>query len=243
MNINNFDVCCEHRLCNSLVGYWKMEEASTMLNSLSGGVSLTTSGSINAQQTGKSNYGVTFSDVYNGILTCDGTVYGGKYIYDAFTISFWAKLDILPSVAGHSSHILYLVSSQGSGNAPVGLYISGTDNRLYFSLTTLSNINDYTYSSILSDITNFNHYCVVCNGIGGSIKIYINGEDDTARADTLTSYLRQLDSTIRIGNTNTGLGVSFNGTIDELSIYRRALSIDEITELYNSGTGKFYPFI
>ena len=35
---------------------------------------------------------------------------------------------------------------------------------------------------------------------------------------------------------------SFNGKIDEFGIWNRVLTATEITELYNAGTGKFYPY-
>lgn len=38
------------------------------------------------------------------------------------------------------------------------------------------------------------------------------------------------------------VGVGATGSLDELAIWDRVLSADEITELYNSGSGTFYPF-
>jgi hypothetical protein len=35
---------------------------------------------------------------------------------------------------------------------------------------------------------------------------------------------------------------SFNGKIDEFGIWNRVLTATEVTELYNAGTGKFYPY-
>ena len=34
----------------------------------------------------------------------------------------------------------------------------------------------------------------------------------------------------------------FNGNIDETNIWSKELTATEITELYNAGTGKFYPY-
>jgi hypothetical protein len=37
-------------------------------------------------------------------------------------------------------------------------------------------------------------------------------------------------------------GGSFNGSIDEVGIWSRALTSSEVTSLYNSGSGRQYPF-
>jgi hypothetical protein len=36
---------------------------------------------------------------------------------------------------------------------------------------------------------------------------------------------------------------AFNGSkVDELNIWNKELTATEVTELYNAGTGKFYPY-
>ena len=44
-----------------------------------------------------------------------------------------------------------------------------------------------------------------------------------------------------IGSPYGGSTESFHGIIDELAVYNRALSSEEVSILYNSGTGLSYP--
>ena len=34
----------------------------------------------------------------------------------------------------------------------------------------------------------------------------------------------------------------FNGNIDEVNLWNKELTATDVTELYNAGTGKFYPY-
>ena len=83
------------------------------------------------------------------------------------------------------------------------------------------------------------------------LKLYINGIRETligAASFTNSSSITPYDNyaNFRIGAfndaSNNGLVSNFNGTIDLLSIWDRPLTQSEITQLYNSGNGKQYPF-
>ena len=94
-----------------------------------------------------------------------------------------------------------------------------------------------------ADVVNFMNVIVSCAGVGQPLKIYINGVDDTQRADTLTSYLRVCNSEVRIGNSDTGQGGNFAGIIDEFCFWRRGLTATEIVQLSSGNANSFYPFI
>ncbi len=70
----------------------------------------------------------------------------------------------------------------------------------------------------------------------GAIKLYINGQFDisgTGNTNSLTA-----PSNIWISNNGGGLGNYFNGYMDDVRIYNRALSTQEVQELYNIGAAK-----
>ena len=229
-----------HSLCAGLVGYWKLEEASILLNSFSS-ESMFIEGTVTTQYAAKSNLGVRFAST--GTIQLPGTVYGGNYIYDKFTISFWMKIDTLASTLAHDSYICYFISTEGSGSAPIVIYLESTNDKLTFSTYTMLGVNDYTYSTAITDVVNFMNVIVSCAGVGQPLKIYINGVDDTQRADTLTSYLRVCNSEVRIGNSDTGQGGNFAGIIDEFCFWRRGLTATEIVQLSSGNANSFYPFI
>jgi hypothetical protein len=102
-------------------------------------------------------------------------------------------------------------------------------------------------SAVFSDGV-WTHAAFVTDGVSGVL--YVDG---VAIAQTFTvttdktgwiSDLTGIDN-VRIGdrNSNTaGETTFFSGEIDEVALFDTALSAAQITELYNSGTGKTYPF-
>jgi hypothetical protein len=85
------------------------------------------------------------------------------------------------------------------------------------------------------------------------MKIYINGNLETVTNSGLTNNLTSYSavnyntsSPFRLGSYTAADNVtplpSWNGLIDEVGIWNKALTTTEITELYASGSGKFYPY-
>jgi hypothetical protein len=82
----------------------------------------------------------------------------------------------------------------------------------------------------------WNHVLVSYNG-AGAVSFYINGVFDSTKS---ASFVNSVSSNIiRIGAYQGGL-LYFNGVIDELGVWSRALTATEVTELYNAGAGKQY---
>ena len=87
----------------------------------------------------------------------------------------------------------------------------------------------------------FVHFAGTLDDATGQMRFYINGSLVNQTVTTIRPY-RDLDPTmnprIAIGNlAHSNLSRdSFNGIIDELSVYNRALSTTEIQAIYNAGT-------
>ncbi len=92
------------------------------------------------------------------------------------------------------------------------------------------------------------HIALVQNGI--EAVLYVNGiavDQSFSTSNDKTQWVNDLSNldNARIGSFSyNGLGEAahFNGLIDEVDIVNRAYIQDEITELYNGGSGKTYPF-
>lgn len=78
----------------------------------------------------------------------------------------------------------------------------------------------------------------------GTVIIYINGVARTSEVSrgSVPAVLYNGDAPVRIGQGGTGQDNPFDGTIDEVGIWNRVLDTDEITALYNGGSGLAYPF-
>ena len=79
---------------------------------------------------------------------------------------------------------------------------------------------------------------------GTNLKLYINGSQegsDTAFPYSI-GYESGIYSKFQIGARGEDPTAFFKGGIDEVGVWNRALTTTEITELYNAGSGKTYPF-
>lgn len=74
---------------------------------------------------------------------------------------------------------------------------------------------------------------------GTNAHIFIDGVDGGAVSQTVTPTTNT--SSFKIGNASIGT-YNFTGTIDEVGVWSRALTGSDVTSLYNSGSGKTYPF-
>lgn len=73
-------------------------------------------------------------------------------------------------------------------------------------------------------------YCVVATYDGTTAKLYVNCELKVSRAQTITSFTNSFD--VFLGRLNSAaFPYWFNGDMDEVRIYDRALNIDEVNVL------------
>ena len=112
-----------------------------------------------------------------------------------------------------------------NGNSP-GNALSFTSDGVHYSASSLNSIklNEWSFVCVSRNVKGTPVYYInsVLSPLG------INGGGSPAAAITNTI----------IGGRQTASDRSFNGTIDEVMIYNRELSFQEITNLYNSGNGK-----
>ncbi len=136
----------------------------------------------------------------------------------SFTMGAWVKANVLPgSIA---------VLAGMPGGYQLDLL---SDGGIYFG-----NSGAMVYSN--TKISSGSFYHVAASFDAGNVKIYINGIPD--QVGTSTNRLGT-DWTFQIG----GFGVYdgpptgfFQGVIDELEVYDRALTADEISAIYNAGS-------
>jgi len=91
---------------------------------------------------------------------------------------------------------------------------------------------------------NTDYYLAVVVGSDEIAVLYVNGVVDTnSKSDAYTFTHRDVDVSIGARwETDPTTAFQHDGQIDEVSIWGRALSADEIIFLYNNGNGVSYPF-
>src|SRR3989338_2534619 len=127
---------------------------------------------------------------------------------------------------------LWTTGSTGNFNFGVGDYGLANDNRLSFTANP-----DDTWPNVLSTGTiNLNGWQHIAFTYDGSnVRFYFNGTLDSSPVFS-TSLLTTAGQRFVLGNVNlTNTDNNFQGYLDDVRVYNRALSGDEIKRLYKIG--------
>jgi hypothetical protein len=176
--------------------------------------------------TGTPNGGVGFDTEYKS-FTFDGTddyirgtISGvtGDYIHSA---SLWIKL------ADADDIIFEISGATRAANSIIGLYVDADGTLAYYFYN-----NDARYNTNLQ-IGQWYHVGLTYHG-GGERRVYVNGVQATFKTSygTLTNSLTLAGGTLTIGNQIDLVGNYFKGSIANFRLFNRALTGDEIWQLY-----------
>lgn len=147
-----------------------------------------------------------------------------------YTISMWvynaAGSDLYPTLLNRAAQV--------TNNGFFWIYTNGTNEAdLNFQYADGTNFITNTFSGALGTNT-WQHVMFTFDNTSKSLKLYINGNQfSTTR--TLTGSLSVDDGTLYLGTyTGTATNYSFQGRLDDVRIYARALTSGEATDLYQS---------
>ncbi len=217
-------------LSNGLVGYWKMDE-STWTIDCTAAAALDSSGNSNnarACVTGTGPAAGSPAKFGNGVLLDNSDDYlsapdsSSLDITGAITIAVWVK----PTTAQDSDWDTIVDKSYATA------YFFGTGNGsgrdLSFWVANTAGINT---AEVLTDGV-WQHAVVTYNG--QTATIYLNGTSvgSAAFSMAIQTNIRALGIGARYNGGNL-----FNGSLDELRIYNRALSATEVQNLYKWAPG------
>ncbi|MEN9323808.1 MAG: hypothetical protein RL699_1588 [Bacteroidota bacterium] len=213
---------------NGLVAYWPFDgnandESGNGNNGTVNGATLTTDRNGNANSAysfdGQSYIRVTHNQNFNfGI---------GNY-----TLSVWANKN--------GNNFLNALLTKATPHPATGWTFGFVNNDIRF-LAGVQNSNFLSNGSVTYGPINngeWNNYIAVFNPTSNSIKIYINGQ--VVVSDVVSTGLINCDNIFDlmfgVGNPNGAPSGPefFNGFIDDIGIWNRALTQQEITNLYNS---------
>lgn len=175
---------------------------------------------------GKINSALDFDGTNDYVVTPDDD---GLEVGDSanFTLSGWFNRDTFAA-----DHTL-LAKSDGQSAAESGylVFIDDTTDRLVFKAS--DGTDQYTLESTSTfTSTGWNHYTLVWNDASGAT-LYING---TAEAGTATGTFANVGSLANsedlYAGTESDQGNPFDGKLDEIRGYGRALSSSEVSALY-----------
>ena len=216
---------------DGLVGYWKFDEGS-------GGTAFDSSGNGNDGSLVNMDDSDWVGGKYGNALEFDGVddyVDAGDYAGNVIsTLSGPISVSLWFSWLG--GPVDYIISSGGQTEAAIGFACSFQlgDN---FRCSGHNGSIIYRLSNILPDLVYGKWYHLNLIYDSTTFSVYINGEfvkstigSDSSRTDGCTE--------LHIGKPNDINAYYFNGSIDEVAIYNRALSTGEIAALYSQSAGQ-----
>ncbi len=197
----------------------------------------------NVSALGEDDSHVTDVSMYGNNATCSGSscpawtpdgVYGGAYVFDGvddqfnannlddnqLTVSTWIKLNST-SRPGYQGLI-------ASGNCNGWSFFIWPDNTLVFSHTCVNTI------ASTGTITDTDWHQVVMSYNGSTATFYIDG--NPAGSQSYNDTFNSSGGQYLIG---AGVGSYFQGSMDELRVYNRSLSAQEVMQLYESNLDKY----
>jgi hypothetical protein len=110
------------------------------------------------------------------------------------------------------------------------LRISGTRVKLYLGNTDGSSAPEYQSSSTLSNNVWY-HVVTTFSSADNEVKIYINGSLDSTHSKT--DLISSNNEELRIG-TGYNLLNYFDGDMDEVAIWNKALELEDVQTIYNA---------
>lgn len=215
---------------NGLVGYWGFngnanDQTPNGNNGTVNGATLTT------DRFGNSNSAYNFDGSNNHILVSDNSTLSG---FSDITISLWVNISQFPSASNPFSGLV--TKWYGSGNCGgmtdnYACYLR-TNNQFVAGTNQYRNYPDMLQSPSNLSTSNWYHLVMVHNSTTGG-SIYINGS--LVSTYNTSGALCSSTNPLYFGCDN-GLGAItrfFNGKLDDIGIWNRALTQQEITNMYN----------
>ncbi|PKP22113.1 MAG: hypothetical protein CVU05_05270 [Bacteroidetes bacterium HGW-Bacteroidetes-21] len=176
-------------------------------------------------------------------LNCFSDLSSGNKI----TITMWVRWsDKSAAGVGDWANLVTLADSTGSGdNGVFWVQHNQTNTKFEFAINTTS--RDYIQSSVTPLNNVWYHLALVYDGnlASNNMKLYVNGVQDASR--NKTGNIRSFPSQTRLNFgrwPNPGNSYRrFNGKMDEVSVWKKALSATEIQNIMNNAesvTGSAY---
>lgn len=219
-------------LDDGLTAYWKLDEASgTRVDSGANGQDLTDNNSTGSA-TGKINLGGDFEFASLNYLSHADSATLSLGADTDFTFSCWVNLESKPAFSGG-----IICKNGDAGDAAEYLLRWDAGDSFIFAVGTGS-ANQLVAASTLGAPSLATWYFIVCwhDSTANTVNIQVN--NGTADNAAWSGGTVDGGNEYRIGAYSFNPGFAFDGIIDEVGFWKRVLTADERTELYNAGAGK-----
>lgn len=218
-------------LTDSLVSYWKLDEASGSRADSHGSNTLTDNNTV-LSATGKINSAADFEATNTEYLSCADNASLSTGDID-FTLTCWVNAESLATYP-----VMLRKGSDINDNIEYVLYYDTVNNVLKFGVTFSGTYGEVSSGSSISTAT---WYFITCHHDSVNNQIAISVNDGTLQTASWTIGVDDSSHPFCIG-ASVGQSLWWDGLIDEVGFWKRVLTSGERTQLYNGGSGLAYPF-
>lgn len=210
-----------------LISWWTLDETSGTRNDSHGTNHLTDNNTV-AYAAGKKGNAADFERGNNEYLYIDDNAslsYSGD-----FTIALWAKAE-----SYNESYRGWVAKETASNNREFRL--QWALGYLEWIVFTASGAGFAIAQRALAN-TDFDWHFIICRYVASTRTAYLSLDNGAEGSATLASAMGDTTARFYLGFYIGGL--YYDGLLDEVSFWKRTLTPDEITWLYNSGAGRAY---
>lgn len=157
----------------------------------------------------------------------------------SFTVTLWANAD---STTGYASPITSRVHGGGGETNGYIIYNAAGGNWAFWTGQGVVNWDDMTGPAVT--VGEWTHLAITYDAATDTKTLWVNGDPaavDTTRAAP-TQYTPNYSTSLHIGaGDDNGQGFPFDGQIDDVALYKKALSQSEIQSIMANGPGTAPP--
>lgn len=212
-------------LTDGLIGYWKMDDNSNdALGSRNGSdTSMTYS-------TGKINNAGVFNGSSSAVTIANHT----SLFPTSLTVSLWINF----TTVQQNKHIFTLQNANDSPYLGFSIFVEDSANGKKIWSATRS--TSFGWVASTNNLNDGNWHHVVVTFDSGTHTMWVDGTQNSQ--NTGKTLVWDTGANLMFGKFYNYAGGYYNGKLDEVGYWNRALTSDEIATLYNSGSGTAYPF-
>lgn len=225
------DVKTHSTLPTGLVSYWELEEESgTRIDSTATGNDLTDNNTV-LFGTGKQGNAADFELANSEYLSITDGSQTGLDLSGDLSFAFWFNFESIPAFG-----IQEFISKWDSGQRAYQFYYSDSPGLIKFLLNSTTPTEDqYTFSWEPSTATWY-YLILTWDASASEAKFYVNNTQQGGTQTGTETNIRNTTSAFNLGHRSSGSGY-VDGLMDEMGIWSKVLTTDEISDLYNSGAG------
>ncbi len=220
---------------DGIISNWKLDETSgTTYTDTYGGIDGSCAGDCPVPDL---DGRINVSQIFNGVTTGINVTSSGLFNWDqstSFTIEYWVKRasgalsadEVVLGRSDASTGMMWWAGIKDTGEAAFRLIAkNGDGSDVSALLTGTTQLNDGTW----------HHVVVMRDTLSGRNILYVDGKVEDGAYVTYTDGFDSASAPINMGWLDSGGGNHFNGELDEVAMYGRALSDIEILQHYNDG--------